>query len=44
MALYRCAECDTFKDGDYHVCTEDPRDNTQLLCEDCAAEIIEDEE
>ena len=35
MAVYRCCECDRFKDNDYVVCYEK---GSELMCEDCAIE------
>jgi hypothetical protein len=44
--MYRCNECDKFVDDDWHPCTEDPRlgQGLELLCPDCAEEIIEEDE
>ena len=44
MAIYRCAGCDNLKDGDYDVCSEDPRPESDngLVCEDCMG-LIEEE-
>ncbi len=41
MATYRCNKCDTFKDGDYCVCSQDPRpgQSLELVCEDCMCEL-----
>ena len=43
MAIYRCAGCDNLKDGDYDVCSEDPRPESDngLVCEDCMGWIEE---
>ena len=45
MAVYRCNQCDTFIDGDWNVCSEDPRKGheNELVCEDCIVEIEEEE-
>ena len=44
MSIYRCNECDEMKDKDYNVCVADPRNDLELLCEDCACELgIEDD-
>ena len=46
MAMYRCNECDMFVDDDWNPCEEDPRpgQELELLCPDCAEEIIEEDE
>lgn len=46
MAMYRCNYCDNLKDGDWCVCSEDPRpgQELELVCEDCAAELAGDDD
>jgi len=43
MACYYCNHCGNLKDGDYNVCSEDPRkgNENELVCEDCIVEIEE---
>ncbi len=41
MAVYYCAECDSYKDGDYDPCGTHPESDTETICEDCAWEINE---
>lgn len=43
MAIYICNECGEFRDDDIDLCETDPRDDTKLICLDCA-ERLEDEE
>jgi len=45
MAMYRCNECDMFVDDDHHPCEQDPRpgQDLELLCPDCAVEIMEED-
>lgn len=35
MAVFYCHHCDNYIDGDYNVCSEDPINQHQLICEDC---------
>ena len=44
MAMYICFECGNFKDDDWCVGTEHPTQPLELICEDCACEIDEEEE
>lgn len=42
--MYRCSRCDSFVDGDWQPCTSDPVIKGGLMCEECAAEVEEDED
>ena len=42
MAIYYCNHCGNLKDEDYNVCSEDPREASELVCEDCIVEIEEE--
>ena len=42
MAIYYCNHCGNLKDEDYNVCSEDPREANELVCEDCIVEIEEE--
>lgn len=44
MAVYICERCGEYKDGDWHPCVEHPTDPVALLCEECAAEMEEENE
>ncbi len=47
MAMYWCnGPCGRLIDGDYNVCSEDPRpgEGLELVCEDCICELEEEED
>ena len=39
MSIYYCHECDEQKDADYDFCAPDPRNDTDLICEDCIEKL-----
>lgn len=40
MAVYRCAECDTWKDDDYFPCEAHPQNpSSELICPACMVEL-----
>jgi uncharacterized CHY-type Zn-finger protein len=41
MALYKCFNCDRLIDDDIEPCTIHPTNKSELICEECAAEIQE---
>lgn len=41
MAMYRCYECESFVDDDYHPCEEHPRVETELACPSCMESMAE---
>jgi len=41
MAMYMCAECDSWLDDDYYPCQEHPTSKTELICPDCLLELEE---
>ena len=41
MAVYRCEECDTWKDNDYHPCEQHPTHENELICPACMVEMPE---
>jgi DNA-directed RNA polymerase subunit RPC12/RpoP len=41
MAVYKCFECDSFVDNDYHPCEEHPSETNELVCPDCFIELPE---
>jgi hypothetical protein len=43
MSMYRCNRCERFCDDDYNVCTADPKDPRELMCENCTADEEDDE-
>ncbi len=45
MAMYYCNCCGNLKDGDYSVCSEDPRpgQGLELVCEACMCELEEEQ-
>ena len=43
MAMYICDCCDQLKDDDYFPMVESKSEKYVWLCEDCAAEIEEEE-
>jgi hypothetical protein len=44
MSIYNCSRCDEWYDGDYNVCSEDPKDNERLVCENCMCELDAEKE
>ncbi len=36
MSIYRCIECENYKDADYDGCNEHPSDECECMCDDCA--------
>ena len=39
MAIYRCGECDHWRDDDHFPCEEHPKHDNELICPDCVAEL-----
>ena len=35
MATYRCEQCDTWLDNDYHPCEQHPKYEDELICPEC---------
>ena len=46
VAMYWCNLCGKRKDGDWSVCSPDPRpgEGLELVCEDCACELEEEDD
>jgi len=44
MAIYICDECGEMKDGDHDPCVEHPSDSSLFCCEECYAELEENNE
>jgi len=42
MSIFRCEECDEFRDADYSGCFEGSKP-TELICEDCKDNLAEPE-
>lgn len=38
MGMYKCNCCDRFFDDDEVVCHTDPKDELELICDDCYSE------
>ncbi len=43
MSVYRCVECDEYKDVDMHGCREHPTDEFECICEDCHTNFVMEE-
>ena len=39
MAIFRCEECDTWKDNDRFPCEQHPKYSNALICPECLIEM-----
>jgi len=42
--MFLCNECGNFTDSDYVICHEDPKDDLELICDDCYLDIYDEED
>lgn len=40
MSVYRCSECEEYKDADEHGCNENPRNEYECICDNCEEKIL----